>query len=157
MEEVQNKIEAPILTDITTALLNEVVKTEMTMHYEQVKAWKWMQQFPPKGVLVHKEILKGIHKDRYLSIDELTFSIYIKPMRSGNFFTRLGTGLQFIFGRKVSLNKNFSYEICDKNDNNAQPLHLKIKRHDKGKFIATRVPPTEINLENKEEQREKIE
>src|SRR5690606_40648252 len=65
---------------LAKALIDEIIKADMTMHEQQIEGWTWMNQHRPKGAHIPRDIMRGLSRGRYLSINEVEFKFHVKPM-----------------------------------------------------------------------------
>jgi hypothetical protein len=126
---------------LVKGLVEEVIKADMTMHASQVEAWAWMASHSPKGDHIPTDIIRGFPESRYLSMNEVVFKMYLKPVPVLSLLQRIRKMIGFLPATAVlRQGKPYVFEFCNARDREAQSLTITIKRLENGKVKVDYTP-----------------
>ena len=118
---------------LAASILKEVIKAEISMHDQQIKAWQWMAQNRPYSSFMDKDVLQGISDSKYLAMEEVKFSFHLKPV-SRNFLNRVKLAFGILRGKGVIQDSGFTYEYCNDLHPKAKKIEILITRNSDGSF-----------------------
>src|SRR5690606_1736698 len=123
---------------LAKALIDEIIRADMTMHEQQIEGWTWMNQHRPKGEHIPRDIMRGLSKNRYLSINEVEFKFHVKPVPVRTFWQRWQLALKLLYDKNYfSALQPFVFDFCGPKEEEAQSIVLKVKRLENGKTKAS--------------------
>jgi hypothetical protein len=127
----------PKIKGLAKGLIEEVIKADMSMHVRQTEAWAWMAAQRPRGAHIPPDIFKGFPESRYLSLNEVTFKMHLKPVPVHSFWQRLKAGMNLIMGRStLRTGQGYLFDFCSSGEESAQAMQITIKRLKDGKIKA---------------------
>lgn len=127
----------PKIKGLAKGLVEEVIKADMSMHVMQTEAWAWMGAHCPKGTHIPQDIFKGFPESRYLSLNEVSFQMHLKPLPVQSFWKRLKEGMKLILGRStLRTGEGYLFDFCGAGEPLAQTIRITIKRLENGKIKA---------------------
>lgn len=119
-------------------LIDEVIKADMTMHEQQIEGWTWMNRHRPRGEHIPRDIMRGLSRSRYLSINEVEFKFHVKPVPVKTFWQRCKLAYKLLFDRNYfSALQPFAFDFCNSKEKEAQFMALKVRRLENGKIKAS--------------------
>jgi len=122
---------------LAKGLIEEIIKADMSMHANQVEAWTWMTTHRPRGEHIPRDIFRGFPESRYLSLNEVTFQVHLKPVPIQSFWKRLKLGTNLLFGRStIRTIEPYLFDFCSARDEFAQTMRITVKRLENGKIKA---------------------
>ena len=126
---------------LAKGLVEEVIKADMSMQASQIEAWTWITKHRPRGVEIPGDVFLGIPESRYLSLNEVSFEAYLRPLTSRSFWQRFRLGFKLMFGNTTFRENNeYAFEFCSNSDKSAQKMNIIIKRLENGKIKADYLP-----------------
>ncbi|WP_155212642.1 hypothetical protein [Fulvivirga aurantia] len=121
-------------------MIKEVIQADMAMHEAQIEAWAWMNRNRPSGDHIPKDIMKGLSKGRYLTINEVRFEFFVRPVNSKTLIARMCLFFKVLKGDLLTLAGGQVFEFCSHVDERAEKIDLKIRRLDDGTIKASYKP-----------------
>jgi hypothetical protein len=117
-----------------SVLLDEVIKSDMTMQDRQMEAWKQFAELRPRGELINDDIDVGWAQQRYLTFEEVRFKFNVRLVPQ-NFFRRMRQGIRYIFG-KYNPQAFYSpgFVISEAENPDSIEVTVIIKQEEKGKI-----------------------
>jgi hypothetical protein len=127
-----------------SVILEEVIKTDITMQDRQLDAWKYFADYKPRGEYINDDIDKGWEQQRYLTINEVKFKFNVRLVPDG-FFKRLKQGLRYILGKyNPQAFYKSDFEITKTSNPDSIEVTITIKQEEKGKMKITYEPDGEL-------------
>lgn len=119
-----------------SAILEDVIKAELSMHHAQIKGWAWMyKHFAPKSDQIPDSIMSGSMGNRYLGIANVEMDLYLIPVESKSYWQRFKLGVGLLFGKRPHFFANGTvFEYGNAGDLRGQKLTIQVKRDSTGAF-----------------------
>lgn len=135
------------LQSMTTHILREAIRADMSMHEAQLKAWQWFAEHRPKGEYINSDIHEGFASQLYLALNDLKVNFSVRPVPY-SFLSRLRVAWKILTGQKRAImNDTLAYEICRPDEPNAIALQISVTRFKDGTVKAEYAPADQITAQ----------
>lgn len=126
----------PAPKGFAATFLQEVVRADMSMHDMQVAAWRHFLNSDPAGMATGAT--EGMAEQRYLLLDHVKLSFYVKPLPVLPFWQRLKLSWNVLRGKKVidGIGPQW-YEICEADDPDRIAVVVEVRRGADGNLDVT--------------------
>ena len=126
----------PAPKGFAATFLQEVVRADMTMHDMQLAAWRHFLRSDPAGWAAGA--IEGMSDQRYLFLDHVSLSFYIKPLPGLPFWQRVKLSWNVLRGRKVidGIGPQW-YEMCEADDPDRIAVIVEVRRGSDGNLKVT--------------------
>ncbi|MFT7151162.1 MAG: hypothetical protein ACI82Q_003039 [Nonlabens sp.] len=125
---------------LAKGLIEEMIKADLTMHEMQMEEWARIARNRPEGDDIPANLMQGFGANRYLSLMETEFGIYIKR-KPQSLIERIKLAWRVLLGKTpMREDQEYEFQLCQANESGAQQMTLKIKRLDDGKIKASYLP-----------------
>jgi hypothetical protein len=126
----------PAPKGFAATFLQEVVRADMSMHDMQLAAWRHFLGSAPAGLA--SGATEGMAEQRYLFLDRVSLSFYIRPLPGLPFWQRVKLSWNVLRGRKVidGIGPQW-YEMCEADDPDRIAVVVEVRRGDDGNLEVT--------------------
>ncbi|MBT1711658.1 hypothetical protein KK062_25670 [Fulvivirgaceae bacterium PWU5] len=127
---------SPVPKGFAATFLQEVVRADMSMHDMQLAAWRHFLGSDPGGRAAGAT--EGMAEQRYLFLEHVSLSFYIKPLPGLPFWQRVKLSWNVLRGRKVidGVGPQW-YEVCAADDPERIAVVVEVRRSVDGKLEVT--------------------
>lgn len=141
MEEITEEFQAKLhVKGLAAHILEEVIKADMSMHQAQIDAWKKFGEYRPQGNLINDDIHIGFAEKRYLCLNEVKLSFYIKK-HPKNILNRIKLAFNVLRGKNgLILSSPTIFDLSSPDDKEALHFEVLIKRFENGAVKAEYKP-----------------
>jgi hypothetical protein len=131
-----NILAGQFLKVLTSQILDEVIKADMSMHHEQIKLWKDFGENRPFGNSINPDIHIGFAEERYLCLNEVRLTFHIRRIPASVYYNvRNFVKKRFGF-TNLPVRAPVMFDICSPNSRRAMAMNIIVKRFENGTVSA---------------------